>query len=624
MPAKRQKPQPPPAAARSWTVAHFLPGDFRGFTAKNLVPAAFPSAAFSVNDPRRPAVLTSPELPALFPIDQLLLSAGVVFPGGGSFTAEARVRTLRGWSPWFSFGSFSPGRAASAPARENPFGKMDTDILKLAEKASAFRYRLTVPAPGKKPALIRFAAASYTDTARVFRIASHTPSAPALKLALPRLSQMALKAGHSRDICSPVSLAMVLRGLGFKADPLQTAAAVRDGALNIYGNWFFNTAYAGSRGVYALLARLNSLQECRAFIEAGLPVIASVTFGPGELRNSPLKRTKGHLLVIIGFTARGDVIVNDPAAASGSTVERVYGRAQFERAWLGNKYGLSYIVAKDLRRFIAVKDDFTELYSAPPKDPPERRKLIESQLVFNERAELLEVRGRWARIKASEQNSLRADGRTLSPYEGWTEFSSLAFSLPLVPNAVIRAKTLKAGRALFSMGVKLRASFSGPRAEALPAGNVPARQLTALRGSPATAVPRGKVLNTARAFLGDKYYWGGRSAWGVDCSGLVNLAFRAWGVDLPRNAGDQYYASKKISPRDLKPADLVFSSDAAEPAEITHVMFYSGGGRLLEAAGDSNSVREVTFERKFGAAFKDAANGMVAGGKKIFFRRIIG
>ena len=614
------------AAPRSWTVAHFLPGDFRDFKTSNLAPAAFPAGAFTVEDASAPAVLTSAELPAFFPFDQLLLSADAVFPGGGALQAEAQVKTAAGWSPWFSYGSFSAsGGGESAPAQENPFGRMDVDILKLVKKADAFRYRVTL-APGKKPATLRLAAASYTDS-----LAPYAPAEAALKpagfkavkVALPKYSQMTQQVNYKGDICSPVSLAMTLTGLGLKTGPLDAAAPVLDSAQNIYGNWFFNTAYAGSRGFYALLARLNTLEEARAFVQAGTPVIASVTFGPDELDNAPLKKTRGHLLVITGFTAKGDVITHDPAAPEEASVERVYKRGQFARAWLGNKYGTSYLVAKDLNKFLAVKEKVTELYSMPPRAGDERRKLIESQLVFNEKAELLEASGGWARVNAVEQHSLLADNKTFGPYEGWLELEHLGFAPPLTPTAVVRAKTARSGDGEFSMGVKVLAAGGGATPVALHAGNLPAKSLNALSGLPPAAELREKILDTARVFLGDKYYWGGRSAWGVDCSGLVSLAFRAWGLDLPPNPDDQFRASRSVARENLKPGDLIFSSDAAKPSAINHVMLYSGNGRLIEATMDSNSVREVTFAQKFGADFKAAKNGMIAGAKKIFFRRVL-
>jgi hypothetical protein len=629
MPAKALALTQPARAPRSWTVVHFLPGDFAGASLKNLLPAAFPAGVFRVEDSSRPAVLISDETRAAFPFDELLLSADALLPAGGSLEAEAQVRTKAGWSPWFSFGRFQPeGEKTSVKGQENDFGRMDVDVLKLKAKASAFRYRLTLAPSAGKPAVLRLAAAAYTDSAAPYAAPGKPPAAKPLKLAMPRYSQMIQQVNYSGDICSPVSMAMALGSLGVKAGPLDTAAAVLDSAENIYGNWFLNTAYAGSRGFYAFLARLNSLDEARAFLEAGSPVIASVTFGPDGLKNSPLKKTKGHLLVIAGFDAKGNVITNDPAAPDEKTVERVYDRAQFEAAWLGNKYGTCYVLAKDLNRFLAVKDKVAEFYSMPPGAQDERRKLIESQLLANERVELLQVTGAWARARALEQASLAANHRTLAPYEGWLPLEALGFGLPAAPTAVVRVKTAEADGDDLSIGVKLtaipegksgaRVIFADGRSELLPGKD--------LNPLPQKAKPeelRAKILDTARYFLGDKYYWGGRSAWGIDCSGLVNIAYRAWGLDLPRNADDQYAASKRVSRENLKPADLIFSSDAAKPGAINHVMLYAGDGRLIEATGDSNSVREVSFREKFGADFAKVRAGALVNGKKIFFGRIL-
>ena len=82
------------------------------------------------------------------------------------------------------------------------------------------------------------------------------------------------------------------------------------------GNWPFNTAYAATRTEQAFVTRFASLRGVERFIKAGIPVIVSVTFGAGGLDGSPLPRgTNGHLLVVVGFTSTGDVVVNDPAAA---------------------------------------------------------------------------------------------------------------------------------------------------------------------------------------------------------------------------------------------------------------------------------------------------------------------
>ena len=56
------------------------------------------------------------------------------------------------------------------------------------------------------------------------------------------------------------------------------------------------------------------------------------------------EKANGHLLVIRGFTAVGDVIANDPAARSNPEVRKVYRRGDFEKAWLGGSAGVVYVI----------------------------------------------------------------------------------------------------------------------------------------------------------------------------------------------------------------------------------------------------------------------------------------
>jgi hypothetical protein len=65
-------------------------------------------------------------------------------------------------------------------------------------------------------------------------------------------------------------------------------------------------------------------------------VITSQSFRADELDGAGYG-TAGHLMVIIGFTATGDVIANDPASSSDEEVRNVYRRDQFENIWLRTK-----------------------------------------------------------------------------------------------------------------------------------------------------------------------------------------------------------------------------------------------------------------------------------------------
>ncbi len=91
---------------------------------------------------------------------------------------------------------------------------------------------------------------------------------------------------------------------------------------------------------------------------------------------------------------------------------------------------------------------------------------------------------------------------------------------------------------------------------------------------------RGRLaVSAAKRLLGVPYVWGGASREGVDCSGLVMLAWAAAGVSLLHSATDQWEESSPVSLSDLQPGDLLFyhfAHDGNTP--ITHVVMYVGSG----------------------------------------------
>lgn len=96
-------------------------------------------------------------------------------------------------------------------------------------------------------------------------------------------------------------------------------------------------------------------------------------------------------------------------------------------------------------------------------------------------------------------------------------------------------------------------------------------------GRPEQATGAGAVaLAAAERYLGVPYQWGGASTKGVDCSGLVMLAWEAAGVDLPHSAALQYDESKPVPLSQVQPGDLLFYD--LEGTGVSHVVMYVGSG----------------------------------------------
>jgi Peptidase_C39 like family len=320
---------------------------------------------------------TSPWVRPGFGLTELIASWNAATPPRTWIEVAARGRTPTGRTgSWDVLGRWAGGdrtfhRASAGRQRDDSsWVNVDTLVTDRGRRYAAWQLRLTllrrIGTSGSPT--VRSAGAVASRVPRGGSVhASATTMRRTVELDVPRWSQMVHRGeypeydGGGRAWCSPTSVAMVLGYWHRLPKPRQYAWVddsyrqpwVDHGARFSYdyryegaGNWPFNTAYAGTLGVDAYVTRLRSLRAAERFIRRGIPLVASIAFGGGELDGAPLQSTAGHLLVIRGFTRDGRVIANDPAAERARGVRRVYKRGQFENAWLPTTGGTVYVLRR--------------------------------------------------------------------------------------------------------------------------------------------------------------------------------------------------------------------------------------------------------------------------------------
>jgi hypothetical protein len=315
-----------------------------------------------------------------FALTELIASWQATTPGDSWVEVQVRGRTAQGTrSSWDTLGRWAAGdrhvRRTSVGGQGDDLADVNVDTWQVPGGVRAWQLRVNLMRAGTARPTVRALGAVASRLPDVDGVATSDPGVASgpdhVVLDVPRYSQM-VHSGHypawgggGQAWCSPTSLSMVL-GYYDALPPRSAYAWVSDGHPQPWvdhaarmtfdadydgtGNWPFNTAYAGTRlgpGARAYVTRLRSLRQAERYVAGGTPLVASISFGAGDLDGAPISSTNGHLLVIVGFTRSGDVVVNDPAAQRRSGVRRTYDRGQFEDAWLPTSGGVVYVLTRD-------------------------------------------------------------------------------------------------------------------------------------------------------------------------------------------------------------------------------------------------------------------------------------
>lgn len=216
----------------------------------------------------------------------------------------------------------------------------------------------------------------------------------------------------------------------------------------------------------------------------------------------------------------------------------------------------------------------------PVRSEPSDRSEMVNQLLFGDLLEVLESSGNWIRIRTWHD-----------AYEGWCDRKQIQLltdetieilkgsSLQVVTDITATLSTrgrpsiiLPAASSLFSLSNGL---IAGPGGDYnLTEGNAELPECRSYE----------EISEAASVYLNAPYLWGGRSPFGIDCSGLIQVVFKMKGINLKRDASQQAAQGRLISLiEESRAGDVAFFDN--EEGNIIHTGIITGMGSIVHASG---------------------------------------
>jgi hypothetical protein len=273
---------------------------------------------------------------APFPVDNVVGSWNVDMPSGTGLRIEMRAVNGGTSTAWYEVARQGTTTLSSSRKKSDSYGYIDQDTLMTYSNWPRIEYRVTLytNTVGVTPTLRLMSLCYADDNYGVAYVPLANPSVTT-SLTVPWRSQYWV-AGIGGVICGPTSMSMAMAYNGCNLPTETVAAEDYDSYNDMYGNWPFLAQTAANHGFKSYYTRSNGQQPLRDFFAAGVPVEFGMAYSAGQLTNSPIPSTGGHLVMCVGVTSNGDYICCDPAGSDSRWDHVVYLKNEIANVWLGN------------------------------------------------------------------------------------------------------------------------------------------------------------------------------------------------------------------------------------------------------------------------------------------------
>lgn len=204
------------------------------------------------------------------------------------------------------------------------------------------------------------------------------------------------------------------------------------------------------------------------------------------------------------------------------------------------------------------------------KEPGDQKEMV-TQLLFGELVEVVGIEEPWAKVITYSDR-----------YEGFIDHKHIKFLSEKEVRRWMDGQTVLTQREIelkTPWGIQriCRGSFVTSNMAQFQIGNDVFKILNEKEDN------LGTIFRFASDYLNTPYLWGGKSPYGIDCSGFTQIVYRIFGINLPRDAYEQAEHGVEIEFSECDEGDLAFFSNSE--GRITHVGIIGPENKIIHAAG---------------------------------------